>query len=215
MSGVRITIADSGGGITAEHKKNIFQPFFTTKSDVGTGLGLWITRGIVEKHGGTIRLKSKSADREHGTTFSIFLPFNGTAAAAPSTQKAARGILAGASCAMKVIVIDDEPVIADTLVNILNGEGHQAIATSNGKAAIEWATRFIPEVIVSDVIMPELNGIETAKAILNKIPNCRIILFSGQGASADLLAKARAEGYAFEMLSKPIDPDVLLNALGS
>jgi DNA-binding NtrC family response regulator len=114
---------------------------------------------------------------------------------------------------MKIIVIDDEPVIADTLVNILIGEGHEAIAISNGKAAIEWAARFVPEVVVSDVIMPGLNGIETAKAILKQLPNCRIILFSGQSASNELLMKARDEGYSFEVLAKPIDPDVLLNAI--
>jgi signal transduction histidine kinase len=73
LPGVRITIADSGTGIEPEHKRNLFQPFFTTKADVGTGLGLWITRGIVEKHGGTIRVKS-SAGTKHGTSFSIFIP---------------------------------------------------------------------------------------------------------------------------------------------
>ncbi|HZQ20052.1 MAG TPA: PAS domain S-box protein [Terriglobales bacterium] len=71
--GVRITIADSGSGISPQHKHSLFQPFFTTKADVGTGLGLWITRGIIEKHGGFIRVKSRVGEN-HGTTFSIFLP---------------------------------------------------------------------------------------------------------------------------------------------
>ncbi len=116
---------------------------------------------------------------------------------------------------MKIIVIDDEPIIADTLVNILNGEGHQAIATSNGTSALEWATRFRPDLIVSDVVMPGLNGIDTAKAILKEFPSCRIILFSGQAASTDLLAGAREQGYSFEMLAKPINPDVLLETINS
>jgi signal transduction histidine kinase len=73
--GVRIVIADSGTGISVEHKQNLFQPFFTTKADVGTGLGLWITRGIIEKHGGFIRAKSSTGEK-HGTAFSIFLPCN-------------------------------------------------------------------------------------------------------------------------------------------
>jgi signal transduction histidine kinase len=76
-SGVRITLADSGKGITPEHRRSLFQPFFTTKADVGTGLGLWITKGIVEKHGGSIQVKSKTGERDHGTTFSIFLPLDG------------------------------------------------------------------------------------------------------------------------------------------
>lgn len=79
IPGVRITIADSGSGIAPEHRRHLFQPFFTTKSDVGTGLGLWITRGIVEKHGGQIHVKTRSGT-DHGTAFSILLPVQGKAA---------------------------------------------------------------------------------------------------------------------------------------
>jgi PAS domain S-box-containing protein len=75
--GVRITILDTGSGIAPQHRKNLFQPFFTTKEDVGTGLGLWITRSIVEKHGGTILVKSRATPDDHGTAFSIFLPLDG------------------------------------------------------------------------------------------------------------------------------------------
>jgi PAS domain S-box-containing protein len=74
VHGVRITVLDTGSGIEPKHRKNVFQPFFTTKSDVGTGLGLWITRGIVEKHRGSIRMKSRTGQNGHGTAFSIFLP---------------------------------------------------------------------------------------------------------------------------------------------
>lgn len=114
---------------------------------------------------------------------------------------------------MKVIVVDDEPIIADTLVNILNGEGHNAIAVSDGDSAIRWAQMLIPDAVVTDVVMPGMNGIEAAKAILRLIPRCRIILFSGQVASHELLARARAEGYSFEVLPKPINPSVLLEKL--
>ena len=114
---------------------------------------------------------------------------------------------------MKIIVVDDEPVIADTLVDILNGEGYTAISTSNGKSAIEWSEKFEPDVVVSDVIMPGLSGIDTAKAILKQHPTCRVILFSGQAASVDLVSKAKDEGYSFEVLAKPIDPDALLNKI--
>ncbi len=78
LPGVRITVLDTGSGISPQHKNNLFQPFFTTKSEVGTGLGLWITRNIVEKHGGTIAVRSKTGPSEHGTAFSIFLPLEGT-----------------------------------------------------------------------------------------------------------------------------------------
>lgn len=114
---------------------------------------------------------------------------------------------------MKIIVVDDEPIIADTLVNILEGEGHDALAVSHGESAIKWAKMVLPDAVISDVIMPGMNGIETAKAIMQSLPNCRIILFSGQTASGDLLAKAQAEGYIFEILPKPINPEKLLEKL--
>jgi PAS domain S-box-containing protein len=74
--GVRITIVDTGSGIPSNVRKSLFEPFFTTKADVGTGLGLWITKNIVEKHHGNIRFLSRTGSRGHGTAFSIFLPFN-------------------------------------------------------------------------------------------------------------------------------------------
>jgi PAS domain S-box-containing protein len=74
LRGVRITISDNGSGIDEKHRKKLFQPFFTTKRDVGTGLGLWITRGIIEKHRGSIRMKTRTGQDGHGTAFSIFLP---------------------------------------------------------------------------------------------------------------------------------------------
>ncbi len=74
LPGVRITVADNGSGIQPQQRKHLFQPFYTTKRDVGTGLGLWITRGIVEKHGGMIHVRSKTIAGNSGTAFSIFLP---------------------------------------------------------------------------------------------------------------------------------------------
>ncbi|HEV3037725.1 MAG TPA: PAS domain-containing protein [Candidatus Angelobacter sp.] len=72
--GARIVIADGGSGIPTEQRKKIFEPFFTTKQDVGTGLGLWVSREMVHKHGGYIRLRSSTGPRRRGTVFSVFLP---------------------------------------------------------------------------------------------------------------------------------------------
>jgi PAS domain S-box-containing protein len=72
--GVRITVADNGSGIPRDNLRQIFEPFYTTKKDTGTGLGLWVSRGIVQKHGGSIRVRSRTDGRATGTVFSIFLP---------------------------------------------------------------------------------------------------------------------------------------------
>jgi signal transduction histidine kinase len=71
--GVRVDIADDGAGMNRETRANLFQPFFTTKGTKGTGVGLWVSRGIIAKHGGSMRLRSNTGER-HGTCFSVFLP---------------------------------------------------------------------------------------------------------------------------------------------
>lgn len=72
--GIFITVADTGTGIPPDHRDRLFEPFFTTKRDIGTGLGLWVSKGIVEKHGGYIRMRSRT-DEKHGTVFRVFIPF--------------------------------------------------------------------------------------------------------------------------------------------
>jgi signal transduction histidine kinase len=73
--GLRITVADNGSGIVPENVSRIFEPFFTTKEAKGNGLGLWVSQGIVQKHQGTIRVRSRSGPERHGACFAVFLPF--------------------------------------------------------------------------------------------------------------------------------------------
>ena len=81
--GIRITVADSGHGMSNETRKRIFEAFYTTKENTGTGLGLWVSHGIVEKHGGTIRVKSSQSGKHQGTSFSLFVPYDN-----PTSQRA-------------------------------------------------------------------------------------------------------------------------------
>jgi CheY-like chemotaxis protein len=113
----------------------------------------------------------------------------------------------------KVLVVDDERVIADTLAIILNQNGFDASAVYTGTAAVERARRVKPDLIISDVIMPDVNGIEAAIAIRKILPGCKILLFSGQAATADLLESARSQGHEFEILAKPVHPQDLLAKL--
>jgi CheY-like chemotaxis protein len=113
----------------------------------------------------------------------------------------------------RVLVADDERVIADTLAMILNQSGFQARAAYTGEKALEMAAEFKPEMLISDVIMAGLNGIDAAIKIREILPNIKILLFSGQAATADLLEKARERGYEFEILAKPVHPQDLLAKL--
>lgn len=115
--------------------------------------------------------------------------------------------------AVRVLVVDDEVIIADTIVQILNRNGFQAHAVYNGKDAVEAARRTNPNTVLSDVLMPHLDGVETAIAIRAVCPETRIVLFSGQAATVEILERARAQGHDFELLPKPIHPVELLKHL--
>lgn len=119
----------------------------------------------------------------------------------------------GRSEPVKIIVVDDESTIATTLVEILQGEGFEAMSASTGQAAIALAHTFQPDLVLSDVIIPGLNGIEAGIKIREFLPKCRIILFSGQAATLDLLKEARERGHEFEILAKPIKPEALLTII--
>jgi len=113
----------------------------------------------------------------------------------------------------RILVADDERVIADTLAMILNQSGFEARAVYSGEGALELAESFQPDMLISDVIMADLNGIDAAIRIRAVLPQIKILLFSGQAATADLLEKARNEGYEFDILAKPVHPQDLLARL--
>ena len=113
----------------------------------------------------------------------------------------------------KVLVADDEQVIANTLAIILNQAGFEARAVYSGEKAVEALDSFQPDMLITDVIMTGMTGIEAAIATQAKLPSCKILLFSGQAATADLLEKARQDGHEFEILAKPVHPTDLLAKL--
>jgi CheY-like chemotaxis protein len=112
-----------------------------------------------------------------------------------------------------ILVADDDAVIADTLVEILNEHGFSARAAYGGKEAIRMAKEDCPVIVLTDVLMPETTGIDVAFAVLEACSKTRVVLFSGQAGTSELLAGARARGYDFELLPKPIHPMVLLKTL--
>ncbi|MGD0094874.1 MAG: response regulator [Terracidiphilus sp.] len=110
----------------------------------------------------------------------------------------------------KILVADDETVIADTLTTILQQCGFTARAVYSGEDALAQALSFAPDMFLSDVMMPGLDGIETAIRMRMQLPGLKVLLFSGQAATADLLDKARTQGYEFDVLVKPVHPKDLL-----
>jgi len=115
--------------------------------------------------------------------------------------------------APRVLVVDDERLVADTLSEILKRFKYDAVPFYNGETAIEAARERCPDYVLSDVIMPRLNGVETVLKIREICPRTRVILLSGNAATANLLAQAHSEGHDFQLLAKPIHPDELLRHL--
>jgi DNA-binding response OmpR family regulator len=109
-----------------------------------------------------------------------------------------------------VLVVDDESVIADTLAEILTRSGYTGVAEYDGDSALETALLMPPEMLITDVVLPGMSGIELAITIRRVFPDCKIILFSGQASTADLLAAARQDGHHFTLLNKPLHPQDLL-----
>lgn len=114
---------------------------------------------------------------------------------------------------LRILVVDDEHAIADSLAAILNQSGYPSRAVYSAEAAVEESVLLAPDVLISDVIMAGMSGIDLAVHITNTVPTCKIILFSGQAETANLLKDAEASGYRFELLRKPVRPELLLQHL--
>ncbi len=107
-------------------------------------------------------------------------------------------------------MVDDESAIADTVTEILCRSGYAATAAYDGNEALETALVNPPELLITDVVLPGMTGIELAIAIKRIFPDCKILLFSGQAATSDLMASACSAGHHFTLLAKPIHPKDLL-----
>jgi DNA-binding response OmpR family regulator len=113
----------------------------------------------------------------------------------------------------RVLVADDERVIADTLAAILNHGGFEARAAYTSEQGLEIAHTFRPDLLISDVIMDGISGIQAAVRIKTMFPDIRVFLLSGQTATPELLEKENAGGLGFEILTKPVHPGELISRL--
>jgi DNA-binding response OmpR family regulator len=110
----------------------------------------------------------------------------------------------------KVLVVDDERIIADTVTMILAMSGYDVCAAYSGEMALDMARNFHPDVLITDVVMPGIRGIEVAIKMRELLPACKILLFSGQAASEFPLKRALARNHEFESLAKPVHPGELI-----
>jgi len=199
---VSLAVADTGPGIPPEIQPRIFEPFFTTKPvGQGTGLGLSISRGIIESHGGSIRVESQFGE---GAVLIIELPVE----AGPEAAQGADEIDAMLPVPGKtILVVDDEPEVAEMLVDMLVAEGHHVEAVLDGARALDKLQEQTYDLILSDLRMPELDGPGLYRELERRDPRlCRRFIFlTGDTLSPAITQFLEATGTP--SLSKPFTPD--------
>jgi two-component system NtrC family sensor kinase len=149
---IRITVADNGPGIPAHLRARVFEPYFTTKpTGLGLGVGLAVSLGIVEAHGGTLGVECPAGG---GAVFTIALPVG----ALDAHAKAPGTAVASPVSARNILIVDDEPEIREMLAEILVAEGHRVVAAASGREALERMRVEHFDVVLTDVRMPDLDG---------------------------------------------------------
>jgi DNA-binding NtrC family response regulator len=115
---------------------------------------------------------------------------------------------------LRIFVVDDEDVIASSLAMILRFQGgFHATSFTDPLKALQAVHAEVPDLLITDVVMPQMSGIDLAIQLSDICPDCKVLLFSGQAATADLLEAARSSGYKFELLLKPVHPADLLASI--
>jgi signal transduction histidine kinase len=192
---VRLTVGDDGHGIPAETLERIFEPFFTTKGPgAGTGLGLSVVHGIVQSSDGAITV---SSEHGRGTTFHLYFPSLEFSAADAQPEKDSEPHGHG----QRVLFVDDEPVLAMLGERSLTRLGYVAVVQTDPRAALAQFQENPFDVVVTDLTMPGLSGMELAQKIWDARPGTRVVLTTGFSAMLD---PKRATELGFcELLLKP------------
>ena len=202
---VLVTVADTGVGMPPDVRRRCLEPFFTTKGDRGTGLGLAMTYGIIQRHRGTIDIETEHGE---GTTFRIRLPACIDQPASPQ-QAPAHTV----PRPLRILVVENEPVSRQVIVEYLQRDGHLVETALDGREGLQRFQAGSFDVVVTDRAMPGMNGLELSAAIGQLVgPRPTVIIMSGFGAevgeNGDL-----PSGVDF-VLTKPVTLDRLRGALG-
>lgn len=203
---VRLTITDTGTGIDPEIMNNIFDPFFTTKRMErmrGSGLGLSIVHGIIEDHDGYIIVDSTLGE---GTTFSIYFPISRDF----ENEEFELAELKNGN-GEKILVVDDDPVQRSVAGQLLKRLGYRVHQVSSGEEAVNYVRRNPQDLLILDMVMEGIDGVETYRQILEFKSDQKAIMLSGYAIS-ERVEEALSLG-AGSFVAKPITPSVLANAI--
>jgi CheY-like chemotaxis protein len=194
---VMLTVTDTGIGMTDDIQERIFEPFFSTKGEAGTGLGLSMAYSIIKRHGGEVHVESAPGS---GTTFTVSFPV-----AEEPAGRDATGRTAEARSLARILVIDDDAQVLAVLGELLRSVGHTVTTALNGPMAL---AAYVPgrfDVVLSNIGMAEMNGWEVARRVRVLDADVPIIFLSGWGLREDDRARLDAL-HIHTCLFKPVGP---------
>jgi len=199
-SWVLVRVRDKGVGMDEAIQARIFEPFFSTKAR-GHGLGLGSCLGIVKAHGGAILVDSTPG---LGSTFSILLPATDIRSESPT-----RSAATPPPC--RVLVVDDEPLVRSHVISLLAQQGFTVEQAPDGRAGLEAIQRSRPDVVLLDMMLPDLDGVDVVRRLRASGVNVSVVLCSGDLDAAR--ERGLDSGLVQGMLQKPFDRSQLLEAI--
>lgn len=205
--GVVIAVSDSGPGIPESIRMCIFDPFFTTKPAPAGGLGLSICLRIISDLGGTLEVESEPG---RGSTFAARLPLSSLAGSPARLRGSSARPLPKRS---SVLLIEDEPVIAEVLAGLLAQAGHDVQLAASGADGIELYRRGRFDCVISDLVMPGLSGLTVSRAIKDHDPDAHVVLLTGGEDQVD--ANLSAAAGVDRVMTKPVGYDQLVQIFES
>ncbi len=208
---VVLIFGDNGRGMDRDALEHVFEPFFTTKGNgTGTGMGLATVYGIVKQHEGTIEL---SGEPGKGTTFRIYFPRARRESVAASRAHDAQATIPKGEGT--VLLVDDQPTVRRTTSMLLRRQGYTVLEAESPHTALRLSSEYtgVIDLLLTDVVMPGMNGRELAEALAEKRPDMKCIFMSGY--TADEVARRGIQHGSFEFLSKPFACDVLVRKIHS
>ena len=196
---VRLEVTDTGIGMDEEARRRCLEPFFTTKGERGTGLGLAMVYGMVRRHGADIEIESEPG---RGTTFRLSFPAPATATAAPAESTAVQAV----PTALRILVVDDDPMLLKSLRDTLEGDGHTIVAANGGQDGIDLLRKALADkdtidAVITDLGMPHIDGRQVAGFVKEVSPSTPVIMLTGWGHR--LMTEGDRPAHVDILLSKP------------
>ena len=199
---VELTIADTGTGMSEEVRQRIFEPFFTTKGLRGSGLGLSVVYGIMERHGGQIEVSSTLGE---GTQVRLRFRITSQPAEKQRDERPLR------LAPLRILLVDDDPAVRETVGSLLRTLGHEILEADGGAAGIARLAEGPVDLVMTDLGMPEVNGWYVARAAKAQAATLPVILMTGWGDQAT--TGATTPGVADCLLAKPFRLEEVTRAL--